>query len=54
MVKPKFLLQRAATKVDGMEVVMRLPVQTLQGETLNLVRSADRTLLEKGYLEDQS
>jgi predicted RND superfamily exporter protein len=54
MVKPKFLLQGATTKGYDLEVSMRLPVQTLQAETQDIVRFADKTLPEKGSIGDQS
>ena len=52
MVKPKFLMQGAEEKSEGIEVPMRLPAQILQAESLNIVRSDDRNTLERGYYKE--
>jgi hypothetical protein len=52
MVKPKFLMQGAEEKSEGIEVPMRLPAQIPQAESLNIVRSDDRNTLERGYYKE--
>jgi predicted RND superfamily exporter protein len=54
MVKPGFLMQRATEGREGLESLMRMPVQKPQIEALNMGRYTDRTHLESGYIEDQS
>jgi hypothetical protein len=52
MVKPRFLMQGAEEKSEGIEVPMTLPAQILQAESLNIVRSDDRNTLERGYYKE--
>jgi hypothetical protein len=54
MVKPQFLMQRAAKKHDGLESLMRFPVKEPQPELVNISEHSYGASLDREYMEDQS
>jgi predicted RND superfamily exporter protein len=54
MVKPKFLMQRAASKDIGLEVPMSVVPRDVQPEAQSMVRFVAKSPLETAAIEDQS
>ena len=54
MVKPKFLMQRATERHEGLEGLMRMPKQEPQPEAVKISEYPYGAPLERGYREDQS